>query len=44
MTDSSLTIARTYAGTLAEIWDLWTTRAGFESWWGPSVRDRQKIR
>lgn len=35
MQDDSLTIVRTYKGSLPEIWDLWTTQKGFESWWGP---------
>jgi uncharacterized protein YndB with AHSA1/START domain len=28
-------IERTYAATIEELWALWTTKAGFESWWGP---------
>jgi len=28
-------IERTYRARLEELWDLWTTKAGFESWWGP---------
>lgn len=28
-------IERTYEGTAHDLWDLWTTKAGFESWWGP---------
>jgi uncharacterized protein YndB with AHSA1/START domain len=28
-------IERTYPATLGEVWDLWTTKEGFESWWGP---------
>jgi uncharacterized protein YndB with AHSA1/START domain len=32
---AKITVERTYAASLAEIWDLWTTKAGFESWWGP---------
>lgn len=32
---SSLVIERTYAATLNELWELWTTKDGFESWWGP---------
>lgn len=28
-------VERTYRATLEELWDLWTTKAGFESWWGP---------
>lgn len=26
---------RTYDGPVDDIWDLWTTKDGFESWWGP---------
>jgi uncharacterized protein YndB with AHSA1/START domain len=28
-------IERIYRATLQEVWDLWTTKEGFESWWGP---------
>ncbi|MBX7078523.1 MAG: SRPBCC domain-containing protein [Nannocystaceae bacterium] len=28
-------IERTYATDLSVLWDLWTTKDGFESWWGP---------
>ena len=28
-------IERTYRATVDEVWDLWTTKDGFESWWGP---------
>jgi uncharacterized protein YndB with AHSA1/START domain len=28
-------IERTYRAGLEEIWALWTTKQGFESWWGP---------
>lgn len=28
-------IERTYQATLLELWELWTTKDGFESWWGP---------
>jgi len=28
-------ISRTYQASLEELWDLWTTKEGFESWWGP---------
>jgi uncharacterized protein YndB with AHSA1/START domain len=30
-----ITLERTYQASLNEIWDLWTTKKGFESWWGP---------
>ncbi len=26
---------RTFDATLDEVWALWTTKAGLESWWGP---------
>jgi uncharacterized protein YndB with AHSA1/START domain len=32
---STVTLERTYRATAQEIWDLWTTKDGFESWWGP---------
>src|SRR3984957_7887292 len=30
-----VTLARTYEASLEDIWNLWTTKAGIESWWGP---------
>jgi uncharacterized protein YndB with AHSA1/START domain len=30
-----LVIARTYRAGIEDLWALWTTREGFESWWGP---------
>jgi uncharacterized protein YndB with AHSA1/START domain len=30
-----ITIKRMYKATVKDVWDLWTTRKGFESWWGP---------
>ena len=32
---ASIVIERTYAASAQELWDLWTTKDGFESWWGP---------
>ena len=29
------TLERRYHGSLDEVWALWTTVAGIESWWGP---------
>lgn len=26
---------RTYDAPLEDVWELWTTKQGFESWWGP---------
>ena len=31
----TITIERTYPGLRADVWELWTTRAGIEAWWGP---------
>jgi uncharacterized protein YndB with AHSA1/START domain len=28
-------IERTYAASINEVWDLWTTKDGIELWWGP---------
>jgi uncharacterized protein YndB with AHSA1/START domain len=30
-----ITIERTYAAPIEDVWDLWTTKEGIESWWGP---------
>jgi uncharacterized protein YndB with AHSA1/START domain len=30
-----ITIERTYKAAIKDVWDLWTTKNGFESWWGP---------
>ena len=37
MTDEQkrITLERTYRATIEEVWELWTTKAGIESWWGP---------
>jgi uncharacterized protein YndB with AHSA1/START domain len=31
----TVVIERTYRATVQELWELWTTKEGFESWWGP---------
>lgn len=31
----SLRIERSYRADLADLWALWTTKEGFETWWGP---------
>ncbi|MBN8229741.1 SRPBCC domain-containing protein [Corallococcus macrosporus] len=31
----TFTFERTYPATLDDVWALWTTKDGFESWWGP---------
>lgn len=30
-----LTLERTFEASIEEVWDLWTTKEGIESWWGP---------
>jgi uncharacterized protein YndB with AHSA1/START domain len=30
-----ITIERTYKARISEVWALWTTKEGIESWWGP---------
>ncbi len=32
---TKIVIERTYRASVAAAWDLWTTKDGFESWWGP---------
>jgi uncharacterized protein YndB with AHSA1/START domain len=32
---AKMIIERTYSAGIEELWELWTTKAGFESWWGP---------
>ena len=27
---------RTYRASVDELWELWTTKEGLESWWGPA--------
>jgi uncharacterized protein YndB with AHSA1/START domain len=31
----TITMERTYKASIADVWDLWTTKEGIESWWGP---------
>ena len=30
-----MTLERTYSATVEDVWALWTTKEGIESWWGP---------
>lgn len=32
---AKIVIERTYRASIADVWDLWTTKEGFTSWWGP---------
>lgn len=34
-TKAQIVIERTYRASRQDVWDLWTTKVGFESWWGP---------
>jgi uncharacterized protein YndB with AHSA1/START domain len=34
-TRPKVVIERTYRARPEELWELWTTKKGFESWWGP---------
>jgi uncharacterized protein YndB with AHSA1/START domain len=31
----AIVIERSYRASIAELWALWTTKDGFESWWAP---------
>jgi uncharacterized protein YndB with AHSA1/START domain len=31
----TVTLERTFNASIEEVWDLWTTKDGIESWWGP---------
>jgi uncharacterized protein YndB with AHSA1/START domain len=30
-----ITLERTYRASIEDVWELWTTKEGIESWWGP---------
>jgi uncharacterized protein YndB with AHSA1/START domain len=30
-----ITMERTFDAPIEDVWDLWTTKEGLESWWGP---------
>jgi uncharacterized protein YndB with AHSA1/START domain len=30
-----ITLERTYQASIEDVWELWTTKEGIESWWGP---------
>jgi uncharacterized protein YndB with AHSA1/START domain len=34
-TRSKVVFERAYRARVEELWELWTTKEGFESWWGP---------
>jgi uncharacterized protein YndB with AHSA1/START domain len=31
----TIKIERSYRASIEEVWELWTTKEGIESWWGP---------
>jgi uncharacterized protein YndB with AHSA1/START domain len=35
MSKRQITLEREFDAALADVWDLWTTKDGIESWWGP---------
>ena len=35
MSGDFIVLERTYRAPVTELWALWTTKDGFESWWGP---------
>ena len=35
MSKQQVVMERTYEASLADVWELWTTKDGIESWWGP---------
>lgn len=35
MSRKRVTLERTYTADVQDVWDLWTTKDGIESWWGP---------
>ena len=36
---ATFSIERHYPASIEEAWELWTTKAGIESWWGPEGFD-----
>jgi uncharacterized protein YndB with AHSA1/START domain len=34
-TRKPITLERIYDATIEDVWELWTTKEGIESWWGP---------
>jgi uncharacterized protein YndB with AHSA1/START domain len=35
MTQKRMTLERTYRADIQDVWEMWTTKDGIESWWGP---------
>jgi uncharacterized protein YndB with AHSA1/START domain len=36
---AQFSIRREYVGSIEDVWALWTTKSGIESWWGPEGFD-----
>ena len=34
-TKGRVRLERTYTASMQDVWDMWTTKDGIESWWGP---------
>ena len=37
--NAQFSIERTYAASILDVWQLWTTKSGIEPWWGPEGFD-----
>ena len=35
MSRRKIRLERTFAAPLEDVWELWTSKEGIESWWGP---------
>jgi uncharacterized protein YndB with AHSA1/START domain len=35
MSKKQITLERTFTAAIEDVWALWTTKEGIESWWGP---------
>lgn len=35
MTKKTIKLERSYDASIEDVWELWTTKEGIESWWGP---------
>jgi len=36
MMTKKITLERTFEAPIEDVWELWTTKEGIESWWGPN--------
>jgi uncharacterized protein YndB with AHSA1/START domain len=42
-TRGRVTLERTYEASIVDVWSLWTTKQGIESWWGPAGFDTRVL-